>query len=288
MTLPRTPAGTAHRRRALLLGSLLALSSSVGAVALLCWSLGGLTSARGASIPVAEGVTLLTAGVAGAVAAGLACAAVLGVLALRAGGTPDRPARGLRLAPRLATRSAAILLALAVTAPVAHAEVSYAQPHTSIASTSSAGAVVSSSSIAAHSVPARGDGESDAGGDTLGTSLMATTPPRPVPLPGWQSTRATPSTAAAATVDPSTPLVTPAAPRTPMVASALDAEVVVTRGDTLWSIAATHLGPGATSAQIAAHWPRWYEANRLVIGPDPDLILPGHILQPPTPSGEQP
>jgi nucleoid-associated protein YgaU len=32
---------------------------------------------------------------------------------------------------------------------------------------------------------------------------------------------------------------------------------------------------------VAASWPRWYAANRRVIGADPDLILPGQILRPP-------
>lgn len=60
------------------------------------------------------------------------------------------------------------------------------------------------------------------------------------------------------------------------------AEIVVVRGDTLWDIAARHLGPGATTEQIAAEWPRWWAANADVIGRDPDLILPGQRLQPPT------
>lgn len=57
--------------------------------------------------------------------------------------------------------------------------------------------------------------------------------------------------------------------------------VVVHRGDTLWDIAARHLDEGASAAEIAAAWPAWYEANRDVIGPDPDLILPGQQLQAP-------
>lgn len=59
-------------------------------------------------------------------------------------------------------------------------------------------------------------------------------------------------------------------------------EVVVHRGDSLWTIAARHLGPGATEAQIAAEWPQWWAANRDVIGPDPNLLLPGQRLQPPS------
>jgi nucleoid-associated protein YgaU len=48
----------------------------------------------------------------------------------------------------------------------------------------------------------------------------------------------------------------------------------------LWAIAATRLGPQATPALVAANWPRWYAANRAVIGADPDLIRPGQLLQP--------
>ncbi|RZU61083.1 LysM peptidoglycan-binding domain-containing protein [Zhihengliuella halotolerans] len=59
-------------------------------------------------------------------------------------------------------------------------------------------------------------------------------------------------------------------------------EVVVTAGDTLWSIAAAALGPEATSAEIAAEWPRWYDMNRDVIGPDPDQLAVGSVLTPPT------
>jgi hypothetical protein len=59
--------------------------------------------------------------------------------------------------------------------------------------------------------------------------------------------------------------------------------VVVLRGDTLWSIAARHLGPGATAAEITAEWHRWLAANRDVIGADPNLILPGQELLPPAP-----
>jgi nucleoid-associated protein YgaU len=57
--------------------------------------------------------------------------------------------------------------------------------------------------------------------------------------------------------------------------------VVVRRGDSLWDLAERHLGPGASAADIAAEWPRWYAANRHVIGPDPDLLLPGERLVPP-------
>lgn len=58
--------------------------------------------------------------------------------------------------------------------------------------------------------------------------------------------------------------------------------VVVRPGDTLWGIAAAHLGKRPRVAAIAAEWPRWWAANRVVIGPDPDLIRPGQRLRTPS------
>lgn len=57
--------------------------------------------------------------------------------------------------------------------------------------------------------------------------------------------------------------------------------LVVHRGDSLWWIAARALGPEATASEIARAWPRWYAANRHVIGDDPDLLLPGQVLTAP-------
>lgn len=54
--------------------------------------------------------------------------------------------------------------------------------------------------------------------------------------------------------------------------------VVVGAGDSLWLIAARMAGPGASDAQIAHAWPRWYQANREAIGPDPDLLHIGTVL----------
>ena len=58
--------------------------------------------------------------------------------------------------------------------------------------------------------------------------------------------------------------------------------VIVRTGDTLWDIAARHLPPGHTDADIARSWPRWYAANRSVIGPDAGQIHPGQRLVAPT------
>jgi hypothetical protein len=56
---------------------------------------------------------------------------------------------------------------------------------------------------------------------------------------------------------------------------------IVRPGDTLWDIAKQRLPDGATRAEIAREWHRWYDVNRRVIGSDPGLILPGQVLRPP-------
>ncbi len=69
----------------------------------------------------------------------------------------------------------------------------------------------------------------------------------------------------------------------PRVGTVRDAplEVVVRRGDSLWAIAARHLGPDASDDEIARAWPAWFEANRDVVGDDPDLLQPGQLLRAP-------
>lgn len=88
--------------------------------------------------------------------------------------------------------------------------------------------------------------------------------------PGWQ---------------PAAPVVSPGLLAAPAVRNSSDAgteTVTVLAGDTLWDITAFAMGPEATDVEIAMAWPRWYEANRSVIGLNPDVLLPGQILQPPT------
>lgn len=53
---------------------------------------------------------------------------------------------------------------------------------------------------------------------------------------------------------------------------------LVRPGDSLWAIAEERLGGGATAGEVADHWHRIYERNADVIGPDPDVILPGQRL----------
>ena len=75
------------------------------------------------------------------------------------------------------------------------------------------------------------------------------------------------------------PLIAPPAhPIAATPAAPSGSEVVVHGGDSLWSITARDLGPAASTRQIAQTWPRWWAANRAVIGDDPDLIRPGLVL----------
>lgn len=69
--------------------------------------------------------------------------------------------------------------------------------------------------------------------------------------------------------------------RQPTRMAAASGPIEVRPGDTLWSIVARHLGPGASDLQIAEAWPAWYHANAGFIGDDPNLIHPGVLLMPP-------
>ncbi len=66
------------------------------------------------------------------------------------------------------------------------------------------------------------------------------------------------------------------------------AVVRVLPGDSLWRIAETHLrrtgDPHPTAADVAVHWRAIHAANGALIGPDPDLLLPGLRLRLPPPT----
>lgn len=96
--------------------------------------------------------------------------------------------------------------------------------------------------------------------------------------PGWVPTRPLTAPGARRPAAPAAPVTS--APRRAAAADQ-DDDVVVRRGDSLWSIAARHLGPAATDAEIALDWPRWFTANRTTLGPDPDRLHPGQRLRPP-------
>jgi len=99
-----------------------------------------------------------------------------------------------------------------------------------------------------------------------------------IPVPGWTPTVTTVEPARAASGEVG--LVSTSATSTPGTD-----EVVVHRGDTLWDIAARHLGDQATDQDVAEAWPRWYAANRDVVGDDPDLLHPGQRLVVPAQAG---
>ena len=63
-------------------------------------------------------------------------------------------------------------------------------------------------------------------------------------------------------------------------------ERAVLRGDCLWDIAADWLrrqqpGTPVTDVAVQGAVQAWWQANAEVIGPDPDLLLPGQLLRPP-------
>lgn len=72
----------------------------------------------------------------------------------------------------------------------------------------------------------------------------------------------------------------------PRIVASTHELVTVRRGDTLWSIVFRHLGSGASDVEVAHEWPRWFTANRTVIGEDPDLLVPGQQLRPPPSPGD--
>lgn len=67
------------------------------------------------------------------------------------------------------------------------------------------------------------------------------------------------------------------APPTPRTAQSADADVHVVRpGESLWSVAEQVSRPGT---DLDAAWRAIWDANREVVGDDPDLILPGQHLR---------
>lgn len=98
-----------------------------------------------------------------------------------------------------------------------------------------------------------------------------TLPDRPVSH-SPETTHADPTDADPTTSEPSTAGPSTAAPPS-------DGDVVlVAPGDTLWAIAAQALDPRASDADVAHAVQRWHDANRRVIGDDPDLVRPGQRL----------
>jgi hypothetical protein len=93
------------------------------------------------------------------------------------------------------------------------------------------------------------------------------------------------SVPAVAATTPGTPPGWPSLDRAPIVRADHPTRTtepyVVRPGDTLWDIAARHLGGRPTADGIARAWPAWWAANRAVVGNNPDLIRPGQRLATP-------
>jgi nucleoid-associated protein YgaU len=110
--------------------------------------------------------------------------------------------------------------------------------------------------------------------------LLATPPGTARPVLAAAVTPAAPATAPATVPDwPSAGRRVPDWP-----AEQAPGSHVVVRGDCLWDIAANRLraaGSAPTDAEIAVAAHAWWSVNADVIGPDPDLILPGQVLRPP-------
>ncbi|QIM21402.1 LysM peptidoglycan-binding domain-containing protein [Phycicoccus sp. HDW14] len=165
------------------------------------------------------------------------------------------------LSPVVVRRVAAVVLGVGVGASGLGAGTAVAGP-ARVVGTAVAGAV------AFEAAPATG-----ASGGPAGSADA------PLPDPGWSPAPDPGWTPSAPTVrrQPDVSVVSGRG-----AAPAVDDEVVVHRGDSLWSIAARHLGPGATDAEVARAWPHWYAENHDVVGPDPDRLLPGQVLRVPT------
>ncbi|MPQ99813.1 hypothetical protein GB931_18195 [Modestobacter sp. I12A-02628] len=107
---------------------------------------------------------------------------------------------------------------------------------------------------------------------TLAPEATGSTGPAGAVVPDWPSQA--PATAA--------PPVEEAAPDWPQVPTGAH---VVLRGDCLWDVAEHWLtqrdGTPPTDGQVAEAVQRWWAANAAVIGPDPDVLLPGQVLTPP-------
>lgn len=159
--------------------------------------------------------------------------------------------------------------------------------------------------------PAEADGGSgaavaiDLGWQPTGTAAHAgadLADTRPDPAPGDASTSSVVAPAAAdgddpadenpgpdpkgPTVEESTTTLATTVAHVDRAGPAQEGTRVVLRGDTLWDIAATALvdegTPAPSDAEILREATRWHDANRDVVGTDPDVILPGQVLRVPS------
>jgi nucleoid-associated protein YgaU len=250
----QTTVNTIKRQSVHVIATLAALGVSAGCGLVLAGVAASTLGAglRGAPVDAAEVLLALVAVVGLLGLAWLAIGVLLEAVARVPGAVGAGAARAsAALSPLVVRRVAAIVLGVGVGASGVGAGAAVAGP-ARVVGTAVAGAVA----------PTAGQSDGAALPDPGWT---------PAPDPGWT---------------PTTPTVRPQ-PDVSVVTGRRAApvedrgEVVVHRGDSLWSIAARHLGPGATDSEVADAWPRWFAANRDVVGPDPDRLLPGQVLRAP-------
>lgn len=240
-----------HRLRAATLGSfatLLPLGAAVVTWQGMLHDLHALSS-RGAvrtldALPVLLWAALLLALLWAAL---LIVFATASILRTDGGGRPHSSGPGGPRPGSLVTRTAGLLLALTTLSSISTAAPAFAAPSAAPATQAIASNV--------RTVATASDSCAD-----------------DVPVPGWVPDKPPRTDQIAREC---TPLVTGRA------VTDDSGEVVVHRGDTLWSIAAAHLGPYADARTIAAEWPRWYAANRQLVGDDPDVLTVGIRLRVP-------
>lgn len=132
----------------------------------------------------------------------------------------------------------------------------------------------------------RAEGKSDDLGDIgwgASTSPPAPQPSSPDVLPSDRASSGTASSPAASprTASSDTSLLSRSPQRpSPRTRNPQEQKITVLPGDCLWTIAARDLPEGASSAEIASHTLRWFEANRAVLS-DPNIVHPGQILTAP-------
>ena len=231
------------------------------------------------SVPLDGAVGFLSTAAAAGVATWVTVVVAVATLPLLGASSPVRPLDGDLADTRVTGRVVMTRPAARVTAALLAA----AALGTG-ATTAHAGPVIADGAQVRTHEPSATDGSSS--DSTVRSTTPTRTPTLPegsaVPVPGWTPTPepASSSRPAQGTAAPSATLVTTGGDGTGR--TAVEGRVVVHRGDSLWSIAAQHLGEQATDADVADAWPRWYAANRELIGEDPDHLLPGQVLVVPT------
>jgi nucleoid-associated protein YgaU len=256
------------RRGLLVVGGLVVGYAAV--TALLLWGSAGAAATVGAPGPATADAYVVVAAAAGAwlLLTWLVGVALVSVVAAALAGVGSRTHEvAIALTPVAARRTVAALVGLALAgAPLAAAAPAGAAGPAPV--------VVSAPATGSNDQPARAIDALDPL-DALALDALDRPAARAAALPrGWTpdrpagTRRSGPAAAAAVRLVASTP----------HAEQAVADEVVVRRGDSLWDIAARHLGRGASTAEVAAEWPRWYAANRAVVGDDPDLLLPGQRL----------